>query len=284
MDPFDLPEGTLIRGKYAIQKLLGQGAHGDAYMCLDLLNNVYVAIKVQYLDHVTDTEGRSVTDPPLARQKICPEINTLNMLASTGCAKYGPRLYEWFFEDISGIPCAFIVEEYIAGPTLAQLARSWPRTLMPLDLIYIIIGKLIDAVTCLHHHGIIHNDIHEENVIWFSPSGNPFDTYSDVKFIDFGASTYKGIRDICPDRFIYGATEQFETVSVCRTIIHLLNLEELDSLYDDNDDLTYEQVDRYVPPSLGIFNHNVVVNIIATGIGQDHNMFRLYYIYHSSQA
>ncbi len=80
----------------------------------------------------------------------------------------------------------YAVLEFVPGETLAQfLLRHGPLEAEPGAAL---MGQLLDALACLHAHGIVHRDLSPRNVLVTTTGARP-----NIKLIDFGlASRIKG--------------------------------------------------------------------------------------------
>ena len=166
-DPAELAPGTLIAGKFRVQKLLGAGAMGAVYAVLHELTRHQRALKLLH---------------PSARQ--VPEIvrRFLNEASAAGRAG-DPHLVETFDAGIlpSGEP--YVVMELLAGETLsARLEREGP---LPVAFAAELVAQAAAGADAAHRAGIIHRDLKPDNLFVAERAGRPF-----VKLLDFGVSKF----------------------------------------------------------------------------------------------
>jgi tRNA A-37 threonylcarbamoyl transferase component Bud32 len=162
MPPMSLSEGSLIAGRYRLDRLLGEGGMGRVWAATHTVTRRGVAIKFlkEGLQHKADV-----------RQRFLRE-------ASTASALRHPNVVEvidvFDLEDHSPV----MVMELLDGETLgAKLARE--ERLSSEETAELMV-PVVDAVTAAHTMGIIHRDLKPEN-IFICRTGA-----ARVKVLDFG--------------------------------------------------------------------------------------------------
>lgn len=198
------------RERYMFLKILGEGSYGKVYSAIDTEKHQEVAIKVvSFSPHdeeemdigvYTDLDG---IDSEWIEAEIpaihCRELAMMRKISSLPCSFLFPRFYGYFIEEEESSPnissevpmesqALFIVMELMTGKTLDNIVREWKGKVPP-DLSYLLVGKMLETLVCLHDHGVKHGDLHERNIIWDGER---------IKFIDFGMGHFNGIDDICP--------------------------------------------------------------------------------------
>lgn len=180
-----LPPGTILRGKYLLGRVLGQGGFGISYLAWDLDLNLKLAIK-EYLprDFATRAPGNTeVTAYTSAdsqaffdegREKFLEEARTL---ASFEDHPNIVSIRDFFRENST----AYFVMNYIEGQTFKEYIQSKGGRLEYEDALQIMM-PVFDALRVIHQTGILHRDISPDN-IFITGKGL-------VKILDFGAARH----------------------------------------------------------------------------------------------
>lgn len=143
-----LPSGTILHGRYRIERALGSGGFGHVYLSVDLQTNTQFAIK-EYL--VTGTSGKA---------QLEHEAQVLNQL-------HHPNLpaYLAAFDERGHY---YVVLGYIEGSDLTDYIRvvRQKNEVIPIARLMDWLLSICDAVTFLHsqHPPIIHRDIKPDNI------------------------------------------------------------------------------------------------------------------------
>src|SRR5689334_19183283 len=170
MTPMPVSIGTLLTGRYAIERELGRGGFGVVYLARDLqLHAKPVVVKCLMLaaGQASDWVAR----------KFDEEINALAAIDHPGVVRISDA-----GKTENGVP--FLVMDYIEGITLRALMRS-----EELDLRRIagLVRQIGSALAAAHANGIIHRDLKPENImIQTLASGEDH-----VRLIDFGIASFK---------------------------------------------------------------------------------------------
>ncbi len=149
-----LPSGTVLHGRYRIERVLGSGGFGHVYLSIDLQTNQQYAIK-EYL--VTGTSGKA---------QLEHEARVLSHL-------HHPSLpaFQAAFDERGHY---YVVLGYIEGSDLTDYIRvvRQRNEVVPLARIMTWIISICDAVTFLHSQNppVIHRDIKPDN-IRITPNG-----------------------------------------------------------------------------------------------------------------
>ena len=178
-----LPYGTILRGRYLVGKMLGQGGFGITYVGWDLALEQKVAIKEYYPSgHVIRTGATG---------------NVLHWSAAPQAREFRENGVENFLKEarkmarITKVPeathvndtfpengTAYIVMEFVEGSTLKdQLAEKGPMTWEQAKDVFLPAIRAMDAI---HQAGIIHRDLSPDNLM--------LDTDGSVKILDLGAA------------------------------------------------------------------------------------------------
>lgn len=153
--------GTILRGKWTLERLLGSGGMGAVYLGLHKIGR-RDAIKILH--------------PEIARMpELCArfeqEALAVNRFVHPGAVEIRDA-------DTSEDGCPFLVMELLEGESLADRAARLGRldTSEILDLI----EGLLDVLAAAHAHGIIHRDIKPANLFCLRDGR--------LKVLDFGVA------------------------------------------------------------------------------------------------
>lgn len=155
---------AIIKNRFRIVKLLGQGGMGDVFLAEDSKHGRQVAIKRIGADFIHDMDAEShFRHGALAASRLNhPNVCTI---------------YEIVEENDS----AFIIMQYVDGVTLDQLLKIKSLTLEQVIDIALQIAAGLEAA---QDRSIVHRDIKPGNIM--------IDCSSQVKILDFG------LAKICP--------------------------------------------------------------------------------------
>jgi eukaryotic-like serine/threonine-protein kinase len=162
--------GTVLRGRYHIIELVGQGGGGAVYRAEDLrLPGRLTAVKEVHLDPTMTAEAHAETQEQFRR-----EAAILAQLDHPAL----PKVSDYFV--LRGND--YLVMDFVAGPDLRQLlddARAANRTL-PEEQVLGWLDQLLDVLEYLHGQEppVIHRDI--------KPSNLKLVAGSQLKLVDFG--------------------------------------------------------------------------------------------------
>jgi len=133
--------GTVLNGRYRLDRELGQGGMGTVYEAYDLLLNRVIAVKLLSSKKL-GTEGRNRL---LSEARAVAQLNHPNIVSVFDAG------------ETNDIP--YVVMEYIHGESLHERP---PRNT---DEIIRTALQVCDALEEAHTHGIVHRDLKPENVI-----------------------------------------------------------------------------------------------------------------------
>jgi serine/threonine protein kinase len=171
--PDTLAAGRVIRERYALQDLIGQGGMGAVYRVADLrLPGRLCALKVMRTQPFGVLGGEAVNDA--GRQQFLIEASTLARLDHPNL----PKVSDYF--SLDDYDC--LVMDYVPGQDLLQRVQEARRQgrFLPLADVLNWTGQLCDVLTYLHTQQppVIHGDIKPAN-IKLTADGR-------VKLVDFG--------------------------------------------------------------------------------------------------
>jgi serine/threonine-protein kinase len=151
--------GSMVAGRYEIEKTLGRGGMGTVYRARDRVLDETVALKILRAD-LAGTPGMAArfrSEIKLARRVAHPNV----------C-----RIYEYGEED--GLQ--FISMELVEGANLKErLAREGPP---PPERAFALAAQVADGLEAVHGAGIVHRDLKSANIM--------VDGKGAVRVMDFG--------------------------------------------------------------------------------------------------
>ena len=143
-----VPSGTVLNGRYRIERVLGSGGFGHVYLAIDLTTNQQYALK-EYL-----------ISGPGGQEQLMHEANVLSQLHHPSL----PAFHDAFNERGH----YYVILNYIEGEDLTDIIRLAHRRneTVPITKILTWILATSDAVLFLHNQNppVIHRDIKPDNI------------------------------------------------------------------------------------------------------------------------
>jgi serine/threonine-protein kinase len=161
-----LQPGTVLAGRYRVERTVGQGSMGIVVEATDLTLQMRVALKVMSPERANNEE---------ARKRFVREAQAVLKLTN----EHVTRMYE-VGSLADGVP--FLVMEYLVGNTLEHLLFSSNGPL-PIDVVLDWSLQALEGLAEAHRLGFVHRDVKPENLFLHEPPGQP----PIVKVLDFGA-------------------------------------------------------------------------------------------------
>lgn len=164
-----LAHGTVIAGKYRVERPIGRGGMGLVYVARHLELGIQVAVKVM----------ASEAPSQVSAARFTREARAAALLKGEHVA----RVFD-LGTTREGRP--YIVMEYLEGCDLDEhLARNGA---LALPFAVEILLQICEALSEAHRHGIVHRDLKPSNVFLTQGQGaKPF-----AKLLDFGISKFLG--------------------------------------------------------------------------------------------
>lgn len=168
--PLPMKSGDVLRGRYKIQRIIGQGGSGSIYLADDLrLSGRQCALKE--VEHNQSLSEELIKE---AREQFLREATVLARLDHPNL----PKVSDFFSIQIRD----YLVMDYVPGKDLRLLmleAKQQEKFLSEIEVVNWM-GQLSDALIYLHEQDtpILHRDIKPSN-LKLTPSGL-------LKLVDFG--------------------------------------------------------------------------------------------------
>ncbi len=164
-----LANGTLLNDRYQITGLLGQGSFGITYQGFDTLLECTVAIKEYFPKrHVHrntfDNTGNNVIlyddeDGNEFKNMLDKFLNEARLLSQFKMIDSVVTVQDFFYENNT----AYIVMEYIDGISLKDYVKK--NGALSGEEMLNLFHPVLDALTEIHHAGLIHRDISPDNIL-----------------------------------------------------------------------------------------------------------------------
>lgn len=178
-----LRPNSILRGKYLVGRMLGQGGFGITYIGLDLALDTKVAIKECYPMTMASRDcsvsnrlqwNTRMTENDLWRQGCDNFLKEARKMAKMRDIPEVVRVQDTFEENNT----AYIVMDFVEGITLKQWLEQ--NGIMQPQSCVDMLRPLITALGSLHQQGFIHRDISPDNIM-VQPDGH-------LRLLDMGAA------------------------------------------------------------------------------------------------
>lgn len=194
---FWLEEGTVVGGRYRLEKVLGVGGYGITYRGMDIRLERLVAVKEYYPSFCASRFAERTNDVRCndgmedfyrkGMDRFLDEARTLVQLSNVAGVV---RVNDFFEENAT----AYLVMDYLDGKNLKQMADGFGGRI-PAEILIPVISPVIAALRQVHEKGLIHRDISPDNIMMLEDGS--------VRLIDFGNA-----RDTTQDRSMTLAMKQ----------------------------------------------------------------------------
>jgi serine/threonine-protein kinase len=164
-----LEEGHVLKNRYRIQRILGEGGMGTVYMAQDQLLDRPRAIKELYPDPLAGE-----AELHQARLQFECEARALKSLRHPSL----PHVSDYFSVD----EYDYLVMDYVEGRSLADILDSKKRPTEPLA--YEWLTQIVDVLSYCHQNQVIHRDIKPANLIRTPDSRIVLVDFGLVKMLD----------------------------------------------------------------------------------------------------
>lgn len=182
---YQLAPGTVLRGRYIIGVSIGFGGFGITYKAFDTVLSIVVAIKEFYPAGLVNRGEGEVKVGIFSGEKEDEFKRQLNRfleearnMAIFSKEKDIINVFDYFEENQT----AYIIMEYVDAPVLKECLKEKGRFRAEEAEGYIV--AILDALSKVHSHGIIHKDVSPDNIFILGETS--------VKLFDFGAAKFQG--------------------------------------------------------------------------------------------
>lgn len=165
---------TVLDDRYDIRKQIGEGNTSKVYLCRDLQLNKSVAVKVIKDGFLRREENSFAIENEI---KILTSMDHPNVIKCLGwsdkgvCVKKSGRV----INDL-----VYLVVDYVKGSLMFEVCQLMGG--MGEDAGRFFLGQLLDAVSYLHSHNIVHRDLKLENIL--------IDSELNLHIADFGFAVH----------------------------------------------------------------------------------------------
>lgn len=227
-----IPMGVMLKNRYKIKEVIGEGGFGITYLGWDMILEAPVAVKeyfpVSYADrNVNGDEGLNLHifdgSSAIAFQKGMERYKSEAKILTKFRNEPGIVVVYDFFEENN---TAYIVMEYIKGISLAKHLKK--EIQIPPRKVFSMMRDMMVSVSRLHDAGMVHRDISPENIM--------IDDRGKVWLIDFGATRNNNMeqqqtitimikRGYAPEEQYRAKGEQgsfTDVYALCATMYHML--------------------------------------------------------------
>jgi serine/threonine protein kinase len=168
--------GTLIDGRYRVDRAVGAGGFGTVYAAFHVILGAPVALKVLKLpEQLRADQLATLCGAFLEEARTLKRLRHPNIVAAldVGLLPAG--------SDGARLP--YLVMEWCGGPTLEQHLAAREGVPLPLDAAWRIFEPLLDAMEHAHAQGVAHRDLKPSNVLLASDTS---EGALQPRVVDFG--------------------------------------------------------------------------------------------------
>ncbi|MCI5166559.1 MAG: hypothetical protein D3903_10820, partial [Candidatus Electrothrix sp. GM3_4] len=202
-----LQTNELVDDRYLILKKLGKGGMSVVYRAVDKDDGKEVALK--FLNPVNTLPYLELV------VKFRNEVKVVSKLDHPNIIKFHAT------GDYNGIP--YLVTEVLEGDSLAGLLKKGAK--FNTNEAFALIGKVAEALHCVHSHSIIHRDVKPSNIFVVNSATNQ---PAAIKLLDFGLAHIMELSDLEKEKDMSGT---FAYMSPEATGIIRKQLDERSDLY-----------------------------------------------------
>jgi serine/threonine protein kinase len=178
MNSHTLQKDFVLRNKYIIKNVLGEGGFGITYLAKDTILDSEVCVKELYISG-SSTRGENMTVQTQNMKEFSfSDFKERFLQEAKQLARFNHYNIVRVIDYFEANNTAYVVMEYIKGKTLKELVASkGPISFQESNNI---IAQLLTAVEIVHNAGMLHRDIKPDNLI-ITEDGR-------VVLIDFGSA------------------------------------------------------------------------------------------------
>lgn len=174
---------SILKSKYQLGRMLGQGGFGITYIGYDLVLNIRVAIKeyfpMSYVSRDCTISNRLQWTDSLARDNLWKSgcgsfLKEARKMAKLKDIPEVVRVLDTFEENDT----AYIVMDFVEGITLKQRVRQNGQ--LSFEKCASMLRPIMETLACIHKQGIIHRDISPDNIM--------LENNGHLRLLDLGAA------------------------------------------------------------------------------------------------
>lgn len=223
-----LGAGSMVGGRYRLEKVLGRGGYGITYRGVDTRLEQLVAVKEYFpvfcASRYVARQGAEVHciygNEDAYENGIERFLDEARRLAKVNQISGIVRVIDFFEENNT----AYLVMEYLDGKNLKQMTNGFGGRI-PADILLPAISGVIDTLGAIHRQELIHRDLSPDNIMMLSDGT--------MRLIDFGNA-----RDVSSNKSLtlamkegFAAPEQYrshgqgtwtDVYGLCATIYYCL--------------------------------------------------------------
>jgi len=188
-----LAAGTVVDGKYRIERILGEGGMGVVYVARDVHTDTAVVVKSIRFEHADNPEFRQRT---LAEGRALARIDHPNVVRLNAVVVEPAGLY-LVMQFIDGEALDHMIERHVAS-----------RTPMPIPLVLSIFRMVLRGVGAAHAEGLIHRDLKPANILIRKKDGVAKVTDFGIAKVEEDAKAGRGVTKGIIGSVSYMAPEQ----------------------------------------------------------------------------
>lgn len=146
----DLVIGTLVEGRYRVERMLGRGGMGEVWLARDAELAMPVALKLMAHNLLNSDSAR---ERFLREARVCLNLNHPGIVRLYHLGKWDGQYY--------------LAMEYLEGQTLAEWMAGQRQLLAGsvwLTIVELLI-QIVAAIAHAHENGVIHRDLKPGNII-----------------------------------------------------------------------------------------------------------------------
>jgi serine/threonine-protein kinase len=195
----DVQPGQVLSGRYALERVLGQGGMGKVWKGVHLGLGVPIAVKTMHPEIAASNDYARRFQREAHAASLIDHPNVVRVLD--------------FGEDQGTL---YMVMEYLEGRSMTRWLGSLDAP-PPLAQVGRILMMLLDAFEVAHAFGIVHRDLKPDNVFVLSTGADRLH----VKVVDFGLAHVDDARDQGPtltNRDVVAGTPEYMSPEQCRSL------------------------------------------------------------------